>query len=168
MKNIFQIPLFDLIFTKKRPIKQRPKRTIEKNPESAVELQLLWKKIRLEYFPERSDIDSYVIAWSQRSQKRTLASCNIRQRRVIVARSLNFEKYEMWLEPIVYHEMCHAIIGENVERRGRKKFWHGREFRLLESRHPDIKKLNEWISSGGWNTAVRSERAIRQHARRKL
>jgi len=119
----------------------------------------IWREIRKLYFADREDIDDYTVVWSTRRQKRTLASCNVRRRRIVVARELRYPDYLGWLSPLLYHEMCHAILGFNVAQRNRKRLWHGAEFRALESRHPGIIALDSWIKSGGWFQAVRRERA---------
>jgi hypothetical protein len=123
-------------------------------------LHSLWCSLRSEFFPECPHIDSYTVLWSTRPQKRVLASCNIRHHRVVVARELFEPSASRWIAAVLYHEMCHAVLGEQVTRsRTGKRLWHGAEFRRLESRHPDILALNAWIASGGWSMAVRSHRA---------
>ena len=123
-------------------------------------LYQIWCELRREFFPLRSELDSYRIVWSSRAQKRVLASCNIRRRKVVVARELLEPSALRWIAPVLYHELCHAVIGEQVDRsRSNKRLWHGAQFRELENRHPDIKALHAWISSGGWALAVRSEHA---------
>ena len=125
-------------------------------------LQEVWCSLRREFFPDRSELDSYLITWSSRAQKRVLASCNIRRRRVVVARELFEPAAVRWIGPVLYHELCHAVIDEGVARsRSGKRMWHGAEFRELERRHPDIEALHAWIASGGWAMAVRSNRTRR-------
>lgn len=119
----------------------------------------VWLKLRHEYFPDRPDIDDYQILWSNRKQKRTLASCSIEQHKVRVARELNAPRCWGWLEPLLYHEMCHAYLGRTPEG------YHGRTFRKLEKRHPLTKALEDWIKAGGWFSTVRSDRARRARAR---
>lgn len=125
-------------------------------------LQDVWRQLRGEFFPDRLDLDSYCIVWSSRRQKRVLASCNIRRRRVVVARELFEPAAVRWIGPVLYHELCHAVIDEDVAcSRGGRRMWHGSEFKQLEARHPDIEALHAWISSGGWAMAVRSSRTRR-------
>jgi len=126
-----------------------------------------WKSIRSDYFPERPDLDNYQVVWSMRRQLRTLASCNVRRRKVIVARELRYVECLPYLIPLLYHEMCHAVLGENVPKHRGKRGWHGPEFRALEKRHPAIPGLMLWIQSGGWGTAVRRARA-REVSEKKL
>jgi hypothetical protein len=122
----------------------------------------LWINLRREFFPEHPHVDDYTVTWSPRAQKRVLASCNIRRRRVVVAQELFEPSATRWLAPVLYHEMCHAVIGEGVHlSQSGKRLWHGAQFRKLESRHPDIKAMNLWIATGGWAMAVRSHRARR-------
>ncbi len=119
----------------------------------------VWRSLRQEFFPDRSELDSYRVVWSARRQKRVLASCNIRRRKVVVARELFEPSAVRWIGPVLYHELCHAVIDEQVScSRDGRRMWHGREFKELESRHPDIPALHAWISSGGWAMAVRSSR----------
>jgi hypothetical protein len=122
-------------------------------------LLTVWRQLRAEFFPDRADLDDYSIYWSSRPQKRVLASCNIRRRRVVVARELFESAACQWISPVVFHEMCHAVLGESVTSASGRRSWHGREFRALEALHPDIPALNMWITSGGWSMAVRSYRA---------
>jgi len=130
-------------------------------------LHNLWKNLRTEYYPDRPELDSYVVTWSNRTQKRVLASCNIRRRRVVVARELFEPTACRWIAPVLYHELCHAVIGDGVHLQSGKRQWHGAEFRALEARHPDIHAMNTWIQTGGWAMAVRSHRARQAWSRRK-
>jgi hypothetical protein len=162
--KFFQLSIFDNFFGKDR---SRPtsKRT-RPAPVDAQLLTTLWQKVANQYFPGREDILSYSVSWSRRPQKRTLASCNIRQRRVVVARELDYPDHHQWLEALLYHEMCHAAIGMTVQKANGKWQWHGRQFRELEGRHPGIARLDQWIKSGGWRFAVRSHRSKMAHRRR--
>ena len=123
------------------------------------ELADAWKALRLSFFPDRPDIDEYTLRWSRRRQKRTLASCNIRRRIVTVAKEMQHENVREWLEPLLYHEMCHAFLGDSIKSFYSKTPWHGKEFRRLEMQHPDTLRLQNWIRTGGWLKAVRSARA---------
>ena len=115
------------------------------------DLKALWCVIRKKYFPDRPDIDNYIVYWSSRRQIRTLASCNIEDKRIAVAKELNYPEQKKWLEPLLYHEMCHSYLGHSVAgSRGKRGRWHGKEFRDLEARHPGCKALDEWIRAGGW------------------
>lgn len=165
-----QISIFD--FLRPRPRKSEPKSVPapaerRRRPRSDAMLIGLWRSIRLEYFPQRPDIDDYVVHWSKRKQKRTLAACYTEEKRVIVARELNYSDLHHWLHPLLYHEMCHAVLGDDVPQRNGKRQWHGRKFKDLEARHPLLEHFNEWVHKGGWEHAVRSDRAKRAHQRRK-
>jgi len=127
-----------------------------------------WISIRKEYFPNQAQLDNYTVYWSNRNQIRTLASCNIHQKKIRVARELNYPKYNQFLEPLLYHEMCHASLGFSIKNQKGKTAWHGKEFKALENRHPKIKDLDIWIKSGGWSTAVRSDRTKRYHQQKKM
>ena len=146
----------------------RPRTAAPRGPTKSDEFLLqIWTNLRDEYFTDRPELDTYVVAWSSRSQKRVLASCNIRQRKVVVARELFEPSACRWINPVLYHELCHAVIGEGVRVQGGKRQWHGAEFRALEARHPDIEAMNAWIRSGGWAMAVRSNRSRRAWATRR-
>ena len=119
-------------------------------------LESILNRIHLEFFPESKELVNYKISWSTRRQKRTLASCNIREKKINVARELNFPEHEKWLEPLIYHEVCHVIVGR--DKNSGRHCWHGRTFKQLESRHPLMKEFNHWVKSGGWRKAVMSER----------
>jgi hypothetical protein len=175
----FQLPLF---FFKTHPAEQTTpvtgeraqkhtynSTTLIKNPSrgSDKDLKVLWEQLVSTWFPDRSDLLSYSIDWSKRSQKRTLASCNLHQRRVVVARELKPELYSQWLPALIYHEMCHAVIGLDVQKRSGKRLWHGKQFKDLETQNPQVAELDRWIKAGGWATAVRSDRAKRSHAKRR-
>ena len=118
-----------------------------------------WAELVALYFPQRTDLHSYVVRWSTRRQKRVLGSCNITKRVISVARELNWPEHHIWLEPLLYHEMCHAVLERSVSRRGRKVLWHGPEFKALERQHPGICAMDAWIKGGGWRSAVLSSRA---------
>lgn len=119
------------------------------------ELARLWLRIAEEYFPNRCDLRDYKVIWSPRSQKRVLGSCNLTDKRVRVARALDNPAFRELLEALLYHEMCHAVVGMKKGRKGRRVF-HGREFRELERAHPFSRRLDLWIKEGGWRAAVRS------------
>ena len=121
----------------------------------------LWTKVRREYFPDRPDIDSYQVIFATRPQKRVLASCCTRNLRIRVAPAFHDPNLREHLEALLYHEMCHAILGELPTRRGRRII-HGREFKMLERRHHGISALDEWIKDGGWKRAYLRQRRAHQ------
>jgi len=171
-RSISLIKQIELLFRGKalRVAKQRPARAQRQQRRAANDefLYRTWTNLRNEYFPDRAELDSYTISWSSRSQKRVLASCNIRRRHVVVARELFEPSACRWIQAVLYHELCHAVIGEGVRTQGGKRQWHGPEFRALEARHPDIEPMNIWIRTGGWAMAVRSNRSRRAWAARKV
>ena len=120
------------------------------------DLEILWFRLANFYFPERPDLGQYSIQWSERSQKRVLGSCNLTKKRIIIARALDRPELRWVLEPLVYHEMCHAVVGVRLSQNGRRKSYHGPEFYDLERLHPGTELLDSWIKSGGWQSAVRS------------
>lgn len=157
-----QLSLFDFF------LKRRPPDVLERQvlrPPAPTGLEELWREIRSTWFPERKDLDEYSVIWSSRPQKRTLASCNIKRRVVIVARELAYDSLSQWWEPLLYHEMCHAYLGMSVYSEHERSRWHGSEFRALERRHPKIAEFDAWVRQGGWSRAVRSDRARRARAR---
>lgn len=181
-----QLNFFNSLFgrRKKVPLKKGKlklvKRSIADKPntqgqvsslQSEYELEILiriWQKVRNNYFPNRPDLDTYRIKWSTRRQKRTLASCNIKRRVVSVAREMSGKESRQYLEPLIYHEMCHAVLGRSVSSDGQRSIWHGAEFRALEQQHPMIQALEFWIKEGGWQRAVRSHRSREYHQAKKL
>ncbi len=118
-------------------------------------LRSRWRRIAEIYFPERADLREYEVIWSARSQRRVLGSCNLDRRRVRIARALDRPELGHHLDALLYHEMCHAVVGMKAGKRGRRIF-HGKEFREIERRHPGSIPLDLWIRTGGWRTAVRS------------
>lgn len=84
-----------------------------------------------------------------------------------VARELDAPQHARWLPPLLYHELCHAVLGPDVARKQGKRCWHGKEFRALERRHPEIPALDRWIKEGGWRSAVLSARARAAAAKRR-
>lgn len=144
-----------------------PASAITETADSALfSLESAWQAIIEEFFPTRLDLRSYVVVWSTRTQLRTLASCNIRRRKIIVAQEMDHPDCWVHIQALLYHEMCHAVLGSAVPKRGGRRCWHGREFRVLESRHPGMAALKEWIRSGGWRRAIRRHRAKRVHTKR--
>ena len=119
------------------------------------ELSEIWNQLIDKYFPTHSDLKNYKVVWSNKIQKRCLASCNIYKKIVRVAPSMKHYEARYFLEPLLYHELCHAIVGIKVIN-GRRKI-HTREFKELESLHPKIYFLDEWIKNGGWNKVVRKD-----------
>lgn len=170
----FQLSLFELFgFRKKRRTRRKGSSVRKAAPgrlapqTSDVGLLSIWSDLQTRYFPHRTDLLEYHIRWSKRVQKRTLASCAIEKKIITVAQELRYEQHACWLEPLIYHEMCHAVLGHHVGNLRGKKQWHGKDFRALERQHPHIQALDSWIRSGGWLSAVRSHRAKLAHARRK-
>lgn len=145
----------------RRAPSKKPKRKRRAHPgTSDPALYEIWKGLRHQWFSERHDLDQYIVTWSNRPQKRTLASCNIHRKKVLVAREMMHPDCQRWLSPLIYHEMCHAVLGESVKR------WHGPEFKALERLHPEMKEFDLWVKSGGWAKAVRSDRAKRSYQKR--
>ncbi len=127
----------------------------------------IWSRLSHGYFAQHAKLLRYDIRWSVRAQKRTLATCHLRKSVVIVARELNYPEHHLWLEPLLYHEMCHAVIGIPKQEPNKRRSWHGKSFRELEHRHPHMRAFDRWVKSGGWEKAVRSDRARRAWGKRK-
>lgn len=125
-----------------------------------LELVDLWKNLRTEYFPEREDLDNYRVLWSKRKHSSCLASCNYQRRKVIVADVMSQDECYKYLEPLLYHEMCHAVLGKPPVVNGRRVM-HGREFKALERMHPRIMELDAWLKAGGWSRAVKKWRKMK-------
>lgn len=117
------------------------------------ELDLILKNLIYSYFPERLDLLNYKISWSKRAQKRVLASCNIEKRRIRVAPAMNLPESQKFLEALIYHELCHAVVGIGYKN-GRRDI-HSQSFKSIEKLHPGIIDLDKWIKDGGWINAVR-------------
>lgn len=158
-----QLTFFEKLF--KRQKAHRPRTRLQ--PKNDTELAKLWRTLIESYFPDRIDLLDYRIAWSNRRQRRVLASCNVKQRRVRVAQEMQAAECAEFLAPLLYHELCHAVLGENLKRLERRIPWHGQEFKTLEARHPQSEALTRWIRSGGWAQAVRRARARATWQRRK-
>jgi hypothetical protein len=122
-------------------------------------LKIIWDRLVDEYFPDHQNLKNYSLLWSKRVQTRCLASCNIERRIVRVARSMKLTEARIYLEPLLYHELCHAVAGIRIVR-GRRRV-HTREFKILERRHPMIPMLDQWIKNGGWSKAVRRDARLK-------
>ena len=133
-----------------------------------VSLQEIWGEVALEYFPHLDHLHQYLVIWSVRRQKRTLASVNLNSQRVVVARELNDPRFVMHLPALLYHEMCHAVISTEVHIKNGRRQWHGTHFKMLEKRHPGILALEDWIREGGWRYAVARHRARETHQNKQL
>lgn len=155
--SLFNWKVFRRFFQEKKKARPRSVHRVSARrvENDAVMLKELWCKIRTSYFSERPDLDHYRVVWSSRKQKRTLAACFLETKTVRVAQELKHPDGQVWLEPILYHEMCHAYLGKCGMKRGERRCWHGKEFKALERRHPAITALDEWIRSGGWSNVVR-------------
>lgn len=121
------------------------------------ELEELWSNLRQQYFPENPKLNQYRIIFSKRHQTRCLASCDVYSQTVRVAKAMKHPEALIHLEALLYHEMCHAHLGKPRVVNGRR-IMHGRDFKELEKRHPQIKRLDLWIKSGGWSKVVRETR----------
>jgi len=131
------------------------------------ELFSVWANLIKEYYPERTDLLTYNITWSSRRQRRVLGSCNIKTHRVRIAREMQHPECAQFISPLIYHELCHAVLGDSLKRLEQRIPWHGKEFRELEARHPQSADLTNWIRSGGWAKAVRRARTSEIWRRRK-
>ena len=117
-------------------------------------LEDIWARLATSYFPEHLLLQEYTLHWSTRRHRRTLASCNIERKRISVASAMQLPEARPHLEALLYHEMCHAILGIPIRTNGRRNI-HGREFRALERAHPGIAELDRWILAGGWAASTR-------------
>jgi hypothetical protein len=118
-------------------------------------LQKTWRHLVNEFFPDNHDLHNYRVVWSRRIQTRCLASCNPEKKVVRVASTMKRDECRQYLEPLLYHELCHAVVGIKIVN-GRRKI-HTKEFKNLERRHPGIPLLDQWINEGGWSSAVRKD-----------
>lgn len=146
-------------------------RTRRSNPKPVLSdnaLLQLWGELIDKYYPERQDLKQYHVQWSRRRQRRTLGSCNMSKRRVRIAEELNRPDLFRWAEAVLYHELCHAVLGTEVFSRCGRRAWHGKEFKELETRHPDSAALDAWVRSGGWARAVRGARTRSYWKKRKV
>jgi len=146
VKKSFQIGLFF----------RAPVPYVQRWQSKADVLEQIWTNLAQQYFPQDYRLGEYRVCWSERSQKRVLGSCNLTKRRVLIARSLDRPELTWALEALIYHEMCHAVVGIKRSSNGKRNRIHGREFYELEQRHPGVKELDRWIKSGGWLKVVRS------------
>ncbi|MBX7143205.1 MAG: SprT-like domain-containing protein [Oligoflexia bacterium] len=128
----------------------------------------IWSGLAQSYFPEVKHLTEYTVLWSRRRQKRVLGACCVRKRQVTLAQELEPTEHRRWLEAVIFHEMCHAVLEEGVERRKGRRCWHGPSFKALEARHPDSGELRVWMKSGGWAAAVRSHRAKNRRSRARV
>lgn len=131
-------------------------------------LQILWRQLQQIWFPDFPELNQFRVTWSKRKQKRTLAVCYTEQKKVTVARELNYPVHQVWIKPLLYHEMCHAVLGDAVSSDGRGRAWHGPEFKALEQRFPLTPLFKQWIDAGGWQKAIRSDRAKRALSKKKI
>jgi hypothetical protein len=145
-KRSFQIGLFF----------RTPQPTVPRWESDVAELSLIWLRLAQQFFPNDYRLIEYQVRWSERTQKRVLGSCNLTKRRVLIARALDRPELKWALEALIYHEMCHAVVGIKRSSNGKRNRIHGREFYELERQHPGIKELDRWIKSGGWQKVVRS------------
>lgn len=138
-------------------------------PKPGERLDEIWSRLARTFFPDHPEIPLFRIRWSARSQRNCLGSCNVEARTVNIAKVLDNPEYYRLLEPLIYHEMCHAALGKPRVVNGRRQM-HGRDFKALERRHPGIAELDRWIASGGWHAAVRKARRASgaQHRRSTL
>lgn len=143
-----------------RQSKPRPITTSANKPDRS-EILLLedtWRCLAAEFFPGNFDLlISYTVRWASRPQVTTLASCNVERRRVLVAPAMRMDVCKPHLPALLYHEMCHAVLGIPEVVNGRRRV-HTRDFRLLEARHPGIKSMDRWIKCGEWRAAAKLHR----------
>ena len=159
MKSFFKSRLLRALFGKPRVKRQRAKSATRLPKPSNEPLRAMLDLLVDRYFPDQQDLKGYVVTWSSRRQRRTLGSCNISRSKINIARELSHQEFSRWIEPVLYHELCHAALGKEVSRVRGRLAWHGREFKELEGKHPQSLPLRAWIRSGGWAHAVRVDRA---------
>ncbi len=128
-------------------------------------LKSTWEALYKEYFPNNNNLSQFNVQWSKRRQKRTLASCNCQKKRISVAKEILHKDYQWVLYPLLYHEMCHAVLYDDMKIKGRRRSLHGREFKMLEKKHPLTASLYLWIKKGEWAKAIRRSRT-REHWQR--
>jgi len=151
--NFTQLSLFFKPLLKPTPKQPTPRKRKSTNRVSDPKLFETWKRLQESYFPDSLFLNEFKVCWSNRHQTSCLASVNLQTKIVRVAPAMKLPESQLFLEPLLYHEMCHAIVGIKVVR-GRRKI-HSREFKNLENLHPHIKFLDIWIKNGGWSKAVK-------------
>lgn len=124
-----------------------------------VSLKNIWIELAKNYFPENPEVLDFRVCWSNRHQTNCLASVNLTKKVVRVAPAMKLNECQEYLSPLLYHEMCHIIVGIKIVR-GRRKM-HTREFKSLERKNPEIQLLDNWIKLGGWKNAVRKSRYLK-------
>ena len=117
-------------------------------------IQKIWVSLRMKYFPRRPELDNYEVSWSTRKQTRTLAACNVYYKTVKVAPAMKDPEAALYLEPLLYHELCHAVLGNPKVVNG-KRIIHGPDFKALEEIHPAIEPFNDWLNCGGWEDVLK-------------
>jgi len=118
------------------------------------DLSLIWLRLHETYFPTHTGLREFTVVWSTRRHRNTLASCSVDTKRILVAGAMAELRARPFLEPLLYHEMCHAVLGKPEKVNGRRVI-HGAAFKQLEQQHPGIADLDMWILSGGWHATVR-------------
>ena len=134
-----------------RPALHAP--AIQAVPETP-DLNAIWRRLSEAYFPNHESLQEFSVVWSTRKHRNTLASCSIEAKRILVAGAMAELRARPFLEPLLYHEMCHAALGKPEKVNGRRVI-HGSAFKELELLHPGIADLDMWILSGGWHSTVR-------------
>lgn len=151
-----QSPYLEPLFRIRKKLDHPPIGSKSRPSTSSKELRGLWLSLIEEYFPQRLDLSSYRVVWSKKKHKSSLASCSIDRQKISVAYAMNRQESKPFLEALLYHELCHAVLGRPKIKNGRRVM-HGHEFKALEHRHPGTKLLDQWIRSGGWRKAATAE-----------
>src|SRR5437016_2342073 len=99
-----QLLLFQGVFGRDRAA-SRPSQTCWTSDDAALRAQ--WRRIAEVHFPKQTNLLDYEVKWSGRTQRRVLGSCNLKSRRVRIARALDRPELKQILDALLYHEMCH-------------------------------------------------------------
>jgi predicted SprT family Zn-dependent metalloprotease len=111
------------------------------------DLRAVFEKLNSRYFKNR--LKGYVIVWGRRRRQRPLGeivfgSIQEEQRVIRIHPLLDREFVPSWfLEYVVYHEMCHAVVPDQFDSKGRRKVHH-EKFYERERRFRWFRRAKAW------------------------
>jgi hypothetical protein len=108
------------------------------------DLHAILHQLKARYFPGLAPV---YVAWSGRlgdNRRSRLGWWNPADRVVRIHRCLDDPRVpRFFVASVVHHELCHAALDPSLTPTGKRRL-HGRDFRILERKFPDLGKALEW------------------------
>ncbi|PYJ25666.1 MAG: hypothetical protein DME91_02735 [Verrucomicrobia bacterium] len=118
-----------------------------RDEETYFDLRPIFERINQRYF--RGRLRDYKVVWSRRRKHRprdhfVFGTIQEEDRVIRINRALNQPFVPLWfLQYVLYHEMLHSIVPDEIVSRGRRRV-HTKEFNRRERQFPGYRRARHW------------------------